>query len=368
VTLLVLIEIYAFLLVFCIGAAWYMFRQKTAWGWFPALTALLLLGYGAFFASVQLDPTGTVVNPVVITIPKGASMNQISGILAEAQVTTKPNYFTTLGQILGVDRQLKAGDYEIPPMLSHYDLLLTLTQGHTLLRKVTLPEGIRAADFAQILAKADLVDSTRFMALVQDSLFCHDLGLPVSNADGYLVPETYFFHRGLDEKQILQTMTKPLVALLTEPHTIQRLQALQFTPVNLVTLASIIEGEAIYDSERPTISGVYHNRLQRGIPLQADPTIQFIIDGPPRRVLYKDLEIDSPYNTYRHRGLPPGPINNPGMASLRAALDPSDVSFLYFVARGDGYHTFSNNQSEHLAAKRKFDKIRREVERSRRGI
>ena len=108
--------------------------------------------------------------------------------------------------------------------------------------------------------------------------------------------------------------------------------------MDLVTLASIVEGEAIFDSERAIIAAVYHNRLRKGIRLQADPTIQFIIDGPPRRLLYKDLEIASPYNTYRHAGLPPGPINNPGMASLEAVLHPAEVTFIFFVARGDGGH------------------------------
>jgi len=127
----------------------------------------------------------------------------------------------------------------------------------------------------------------------------------------------------------------------------------------VITLASIIEGEAIYNTERPLISGVYHNRLEIGMRLQADPTIQYIVDGGPRRLLNKDLKIKSPYNTYLNYGLPPGPINNPGIESIKAALFPANTENLYFVARGDGYHTFSRTKNEHNKAKKEFQRIRR---------
>ncbi len=130
---------------------------------------------------------------------------------------------------------------------------------------------------------------------------------------------------------------------------------------DILTLASIVEGEAILDKERPVIASVYYNRLSRGIRLQADPTIQFIIKGPPRRLLLKDLEIDSPYNTYKYKGLPPGPINNPGKLSILAAVFPAQTKYLFFVARGDGSHIFSRTAKEHARAKRKFDKVRRQV-------
>jgi len=134
----------------------------------------------------------------------------------------------------------------------------------------------------------------------------------------------------------------------------------------ILTLASIIEGEAIFDEEREIISSVYHNRLNRRIKLQADPTIQYILDGPPRRLLYKDLEIDSPYNTYKYYGLPPGPISNPGKKSILAAIYPAATKYIYFVAKGDGRHVFSTNASDHQKAKAQFDRIRREVNRQKR--
>ena len=143
---------------------------------------------------------------------------------------------------------------------------------------------------------------------------------------------------------------------------------MNLTQHQIVTLASIIEGEAIYDSERPIISAVYHNRLKRGMKLQADPTVQYIIKDGPRRLLNKDLKIKSLYNTYLYQGLPPGPINSPGLESLKAALYPEKNDFFYFVAKGDGYHTFSKNERDHERAKRAFQRVRRKVKKERDGL
>ena len=142
-------------------------------------------------------------------------------------------------------------------------------------------------------------------------------------------------------------------------------QELGMSMLEIVTLASIIEGEAIYDSERSIISAVYHNRLKKGMRLQADPTIQYIIDDGPRRLLNDDLKIQSNYNTYLNFGLPPGPINNPGKESIIAALYPSVNDYLYFVARGDGYHTFTTNENDHNKAKRKLQKLRRQLKKKK---
>ena len=148
---------------------------------------------------------------------------------------------------------------------------------------------------------------------------------------------------------------------------IAKASSISLTQHQILTLASIIEGEAIYDSERPIISAVYHNRLKRGMKLQADPTVQYIIKDGPRRLLNKDLRIKSPYNTYLYGGLPPGPINSPGFKSLNAALYPDENDYLYFVAKGDGYHTFSKNEKEHERAKRAFQRVRKKVKRDRVG-
>jgi UPF0755 protein len=181
-----------------------------------------------------------------------------------------------------------------------------------------------------------------------------------------LFPETYYFFEGVDKKTIIKRLVKEHFSFWNEEN-ILKADELGFTPIEIVTLASIIEGEAIYDSERPIISAVYHNRLKKGMKLQADPTVQYIIKDGPRRLLNKDLRIKSLYNTYMYKGLPPGPINSPGLQSLLAALNPQINNYFYFVAKGDGYHTFSKNEKEHERAKRAFQRVRKKVNRQRTG-
>ncbi|MFL3013020.1 MAG: endolytic transglycosylase MltG, partial [Candidatus Neomarinimicrobiota bacterium] len=185
--------------------------------------------------------------------------------------------------------------------------------------------------------------------------------------EGYLFPETYYFFEGVDKKSVVKRLVKEH-QLFWNKQNISKADSLGFSPYEIIIIASIIEGEAIYDSERPTISAVYHNRLKRGMKLQADPTVQYIIEDGPRRLLNKDLRIKSPYNTYMYKGLPPGPINSPGAQSLHAALNPQTNDYLYFVAKGDGYHTFSRNEKEHERAKRAFQRVRKKVKRERAGL
>ena len=184
--------------------------------------------------------------------------------------------------------------------------------------------------------------------------------------EGYLYPDTYYFFEGENVKSVIKRLVKEYKYFWTDSN-ITKASSISLTQHQILTLASIIEGEAIYDSERPIISAVYHNRLKRGMRLQADPTVQYIIKDGPRRLLNKDLRIKSPYNTYLYEGLPPGPINSPGFQSLSAALYPDENDYLYFVAKGDGYHTFSKNEKEHERAKRAFQRVRKKVKRDRVG-
>jgi UPF0755 protein len=185
-----------------------------------------------------------------------------------------------------------------------------------------------------------------------------------SSAEGYLFPDTYLLSEHTDPESVLNILVNESRKFWTKARE-YRATALGLTKHEIVTLASIIEGEAIYDDERPVISAVYHNRLESGMKLQADPTIQYIIDDGPRRLLTRDLQIRSPYNTYLHEGLPPGPINSPGKKSLLAALYPEENEYLFFVAKGDGYHTFSKTEKEHNRAKKKLQKLRKALKRNR---
>ena len=205
------------------------------------------------------------------------------------------------------------------------------------------------------------VDSLRFSNLVYDSLLCNSLGIPSVNLDGFLLPETYYFNYGMDEEAIIRKMISQFKSIITD--SVQaKIDSSGMTLREYVILASIIEGEAVHDSERPLISAVFHNRLNKRIKLDADPTLQYILPDGPRRLLNADKLIDSPYNTYKYRGLPPGPINNPGRRSILASIFPADVEYLYFVAQGEGYHAFSESYDDHLNAKKKLDRLRRELD------
>lgn len=293
-----------------------------------------------------------------VEIPFGLPLNAIMDQMSKHGTLTGSFRPKVVARLLGVENQIKAGRYEIKGGLSSYELLQLLVHGKTKVEWVTIPEGLPARDIAGIVSRRLEVDSTKFLSLVNDSSLVRSLGIETNSLEGFLFPETYGWHWGMSEEQILRTMVAEFNRQVTD--SLRRAVSRSgYSFIELLTLASIIEGEAMVDSERVIISGVYHNRLKRGMLLQADPTIQYIVAGRPRRLLNRDLEIDSPYNTYKYAGLPPGPINNPGLASIVASIFPADVQYLYFVAAGDGSHTFSRTLSEHLKAKARFNRIRK---------
>ncbi|GAB4373326.1 MAG: endolytic transglycosylase MltG [Calditrichia bacterium] len=300
-----------------------------------------------------------------VHIPRGSTLNEISQILFENQVLSNKTLFVLLGKISGKQHQIKAGLLKIPEGLHPWHLLNYLINPESVRLKVTIPEGIRAAEIASILRQSDDIDSTYFMQLVTDSNFCKELGVEATSLEGYLQPETYYLTVGMDEKEIIRLLVENTLSIFSEDSVRRQMENLNMSIHQVLTLASIIEGEVLVDSERVLVSSVYHNRLKRGWRLQADPTIQYILRGKPRRLLHKHLEINSPYNTYLYKGLPPGPINNPGRRSILAALFPAETDYMYFVANGKGGHYFSRTAKEHARWKAKFDQIRREVRRNR---
>ncbi|MFQ5771583.1 MAG: endolytic transglycosylase MltG, partial [bacterium] len=256
--------------------------------------------------------------------------------------------------------KIKAGKYHVAGGTSGYRLLRQLVDGKVTIEWVTIPEGKYARQIASILKQKVEIDSSRFMQFVNDPDFTQKFGIQAATLEGFLFPDTYGFCWGMKSEEIISIMVKQFKAQFND--TLQaRTKELGFSNLELITLASIVEGEAVIDSEREIIAAVYHNRLKKRMPLQADPTIQYIIKNGPRRLLKQDLAIDSPYNTYKYSGLPPGPINNPGLASIKASLYPANVNYLYFVANGDGSHTFSKTFNEHLRAKARFDRFRKKI-------
>lgn len=298
-----------------------------------------------------------------VFIPRGSSLRQIADSLAEKGLLNHKSTFIFLGTVSGYENQLKAGLYEVPENTHPWHLLKYLTRPNFADIKVTLPEGIPAAEIADILKNKLPIDSSVFMQLVNDSIFVHSLGVNAKTLEGYLLPETYFFTYGVKEDEIIKLLVENTLSIFKADSVQSQLRNLDMSRHEILTLASIVEGEVVVDSERTLISSVYHNRLKREWLLQADPTIQYIIPGPPRRLLLEDLKIKSSYNTYLYKGLPPGPINNPGRKSILAALYPAETGYMYFVATGDGGHYFARTAAEHARNKAKFDRVRREVRR-----
>lgn len=332
-----------------------------------AIILLALVGVGAYLYPVLVAPV--VPSPLpreAFIIHRGMSVTQIADSLQQQAFIRNRNHFLLAAKITGWGNQLKAGKYEMTSDLTHIDLLRLFRSGKVVQVRVTLPEGKTAEDFAEILSRTLQLSKGELLKLMEDSSFARKLGVPAPRLEGYLYPNTYQFYWGT-------TATEALTALVQElqkhfdANLRTQIQASGMTLHEVMTLASIIEGEAVIDSERTVIAAVYRNRLRQGILLQADPTIQYAVPGPPRRLLFRDLEIDSPYNTYRYAGLPPGPVNNPRIESIRAALYPAPVQYIYFVARGDGSHRFSYTLEQHLQAKRDFDRVRAQVRREQRA-
>jgi UPF0755 protein len=287
----------------------------------------------------------------VVKIPEGAGVLEISSILKAAGLVSDPLKFSFAARALGVANRLQAGAYEFGPEFSEFEVLLSLRYGDIAVRTVTVPEGYRAGQVAALLEQTIGIDAGEFTSLVRDPVFVAELGVTAPTLEGFLHPDSYRFDLETTPRDVIRRMVQKTWETY-DKELEARAERLGMSTLDVMTLASIIESEAAVDSERSRISAVYHNRLKKGMRLEADPTVRYATGKYSVRLLYGDLEVDSPYNTYRHDGLPPGPICNPGSASVRAALFPLDgCDDLFFVSNGDGTHTFSRTYAQHQAAR-----------------
>ena len=270
--------------------------------------------------------------------------------LAAAQLISSSTGFRIYGRIGGHDRSLKPGTYLIKRGTPWPEIMKALTGGRGLVRSVTIPEGLALTQIAQLVGKALDTPPDSVIAAARDTALRRRLDVPTPTLEGYLFPATYAFPEGTKPSVAVQEMVRRFEQEW-DPKWSARLTELAMNRHDIVTLASIIEEEAKLPQERPIISAVYHNRLKIGMALQADPTVQYARGVHAERVTFKDLEIDSPYNTYKYPGLPIGPISSPGGESLRAALFPAKVDYLYFVAYPDGHHEFRRTLEEHNAVR-----------------
>ena len=320
----------------------------------------VLSGMLVYYAIILLWPQSNIDDAVSISISKGSTLIDISTELYNKKVIKNRSSFILAVKMLGYEKDIPAGKFNIDNVSTNYSLVNKLINSVNVSKKVTILEGWSINEIAEKLHSSLKIDKKSFLNASNNKALLDKWDIKSNSFEGYLFPNTYQFAEDVSPIKIIDKMVSEYKKNVTKKM-YDRMSKINLNENEVLTLASIIEGEAIYDSERPTISGVYHNRLKKGMRLQADPTIQYIIDDSPRRLLNKDLKIKSPYNTYLNHGLPPGPINNPGLESIKAALYPEEIDFLYFVAKGDGYHTFSKTEKEHNKAKRAFQKVRRKM-------
>jgi len=324
--------------------------------WFWGLLLVLLVATGAAAAWVWRELTtpyyGAPTAEVFVDVPRGASSARIARDLQSAGVLRRGLPFRLFLMRNGSARRLKAGEYRFSRPATPIEVSERLLRGDVYFVAVTVPEGLTAEETFETVVRAGLSDLVALRAAARRTDLIRELDPAAPNLEGYLFPETYHLPRRAGAEQIVAAMVEQfrhVYARLTR----ERPPLSGWTPRRVVTLASMVEKESAKEAERPLVASVLCNRLARGMPLGCDPTVIYALklagryDGNIRKA---DLEMDSPYNTYRYPGLPPGPIANPGESSLRAALRPERTDFLYFVSRNDGTHEFSRDYGTHARA------------------
>lgn len=308
--------------------------------------AVLAAGFAVYFFFIA--STAVFIPSRKVSIGQGESLSVIAHKLARAGVVRSSLAFVLYAEMTGNGRDLKPGDYAFKGGENPAQVLGHLVRGDFIVVTVTIPEGITVHQIAQRLQQAGLVCASKFEQAARSGPLPRALGLEPLGAEGYLFPATYRFAPREGTQKILATMVERFFQILT-PQVEQRLFQLHLTTRQLVTMASIIEKEAKVAGERPIIASVFYNRLKLGMPLQSDPTAQYNFEGITEPAA-EAVRIPSAFNTYTFTGLPPGPIANPGLSSIEAALYPARTDYLYFVARDDGTHIFSRTFKEHERA------------------
>lgn len=318
-----------------------------------------ILGLGLIYLATSLFiPVSQEREIKIIEIPDGTGLRQVAHLLMDQNLISSEQPFVSIVKMMGAERQIHAGEYQFHTAMSPIAILNELRNGNVLRHEVTIPEGYNIEQIARLLNYRGLVSYEEFLRLSRHPSFLRSLGIEGESLEGYLYPETYYFSKGEGERKIIQTM----ISTFNQFYTLdmeEKARVLSMTRREIVTLASIIEKETSVGNERPLISAVFHNRLKRRIRLQSDPTVIYGLPDFDGNLTRKDLRVHSPYNTYWVKGLPPGPIANPGNESLIAVLNPAPVDYLYFVSKNNGTHYFSKTLSEHNGAVQRYQKNRR---------
>lgn len=312
-------------------------------------TSILAVIHTYTFITTPSNPPESLL----MEIKPGTSAWEISRQLEEKGVITDSLMFMAIATGTGKVTHLQAGTYVFEGRHYPLDIMHILFKGRTLKYRITIPEGSTIFDIASIVAETGLLSREEFFNSAQDPETTAFFGIDAPSMEGFLYPDTYYLAPHMTPREIMGKMVERFHEVFTGDM-LRRAQELDMSVVQVVILASIIEKEAVLSREMPIISSVFHNRLKCGMRLQSDPTAIYGIDGFRRRISSKDLKRDTPYNTYRYGGLPPGPICNPGVKAISAELWPADTKYLFFVSQGNGTHYFSRSHTEHRDAIRKM--------------
>ncbi len=313
---------------------------------FDFLVKLIAISLVVVFAlSIILFVPGYSSSQKEIIIKPGMGAKEVANLLFEKGLIPHPYLFRIAAKLYGKERKIKAGKYILKEDMPLIEILNTLVEGKGVLEEVTIPEGLTSAQIADIFYKKEIIkDKEKFLKIVKEK------GL-----EGYLFPDTYYVPEDYSEEKLIDLMVKRFKEKL--PKDIEeKAKKLGLTEKEVIILASLVEKEARYPEDRPKIASVFLNRIKKGMKLESCATIQYILGKPKPNLSYEDLKIKSPYNTYLHKGLPPGPICNPGEASILAVLNPAKTDYLYFVVGKDGRHLFAKTYKEHLKNKRNAKK------------
>lgn len=310
---------------------------------------IVIITYFALLLNYALSPIDQKNNTVIVDIPTGSSFLQLTEILNNAGMIKSRPLFYGLAMAKRAWKSIRAGEYELNTSMTPSAVVTKLLRGEIKTYRITIPEDYSLKEIVERLAEYKLIDEETFFELAENKEFLKSVGINANSIEGYLFPETYYFDRSMSTRQIMRMMVNQFWKKVT-PAMLEQARRMGFSVQEYVTLASIIGKESGNSDEKSLISAVFHNRLKKKMRLQSDPTAVYDLDNFDGAVRRSHLKRNSPYNTYIIDGLPPGPIANPGIDSLKAVLYPANANYLYFVSRRDGSHFFSASLETHNQA------------------
>lgn len=297
-----------------------------------------------FVTSIYFPLEENSTTQKIVNIPSGTNAKEIVDVLEKNEIIRENNYiFRILIKIMKLEDQLKYGEYNLSPSMNMLQILDKLAKGEVIVYKITIPEGYTCKQIAELLEKKEIVEKEAFLELIKDK---------EESLEGYLFPDTYEVPKKYGAEKMVKAMLSNFNHVAEENKFTEKAEEIGFSLDEIIILASIIEKEAKFSEEKNKVSSVFHNRLKTGMKLQSCATIQYILEKPKERLDENDLKINSPYNTYLYKGLPPGAICNPGLDSIMSALEPAEEDYLYFVLGENGRHIFSKTYQEHLRNKK----------------